>query len=305
VSTARWPIDKGATRVLVTGGAGRLGRALVRRAPARTSGEAEGLAHERTEACPLDLVAFDRATLDVTNQDVIARALDTHEPDVVINAAAYTAVDRAELDREAAFSVNASGAALLARACQARPVRLVHVSTDHVFGGREERPYREGDATGPRSVYGASKLAGEEAVRGAGGTVVRTSWLFGEGSTGFVPSIAARLRAGERLRVVDDQHGCPTWVDDLADALLALARMPSTPDLLHYCGEGATTWHGFAVAIAETIGVDPSRVTAIRTEEWSAVAPRPAYAVLDTERARALGIRPLRWRPQLRNIFRV
>jgi dTDP-4-dehydrorhamnose reductase len=289
----------------VTGGAGRLGRALVRRAPARVSGVLDGLELERLERHPLDLIALDRATLDITDEDAIARTLDTHEPDVVINAAAYTDVDRADREHEAAFAVNARGAALLASACYVRPVQLLHVSSDHVFDGTADRPYREGDATSARSVYGASKLAGEEAVLAARGTVVRTSWLFGEGAKGFAPSIAARLRAREPVRVVADQHGCPTWVDDLADALLAMARMPSTPDILHYCGDGATTWHGFAVAIAETIGFDPSWVTAIRTEEWSSLAPRPAYAVLDTSRVRAFGIWPMQWRPRLRNVFTV
>ena len=111
-----------------------------------------------------------------------------------------------------------------------------------------------------------------------------------------MPSIAARLCAGEHVRVVADQHGCPTWVDDLAETLLALAMMPSTPDVLHYCGEGPTTWHGFAVAIAETLGVDPSRITAITSDEWNAAAPRPANGVLDTARMRSLGIAPRPWR---------
>jgi dTDP-4-dehydrorhamnose reductase len=263
--------------VLVTGGGGRLARALVRLGGA-------------------PVVALDRAACDITDEGSIAAALDAQAPRVVVNAAAFTGVDRAETERDAAFAVNAFGAGNLARACQARGVRLLHVSTDHVFGGTASRPYRENDAPAPRTVYGLTKAAGEEAVRNAGGVVVRTSWLFGEGPEGFVPAIAAQLRAGERVRVVDDQHGCPTWADDLAEALLALATLRDVPDILHYCGEGPTTWHGFAVAIAETLGVDPSRIDAISTADHGAAAPRPAYSVLDTERVRGLGLAPRPWR---------
>ena len=268
-------------RIVVTGGAGRLGRALVRR----------GGAH--------DLVALERAALDITDAAAIARALDAHAPAAVVNAAAYTAVDRAEGDRDRAFAVNATGAGHVARACAARGIALLHVSTDHVFAGTAAAPYREDDPVAPRSVYGASKAAGEDAVRAAGGGVVRTAWLFGEGTAGFVPAIAARLRAGAPVRVVADQHGCPTWVDDLAEALLALAAVREAPDVLHYAGDGPTTWYGLAVAIAEALAVDPSAITAIRSDEWSAAAPRPAYAVLDTARMRSLGIAPRPWRPGL------
>jgi dTDP-4-dehydrorhamnose reductase len=269
--------------VLVSGGGGRLARALVRIGGA-------------------DVTAPARTALDLTDVDSIARALDDRVPAVVVNAAAFTGVDRAELEPDAAFAVNARGAADLARACAARRIRLLHVSTDHVFDGASTRPYREDDPTAPRSVYGTSKLDGELAVRARGGTVVRTSWLFGEGPEGFVPSVAARLRAGERVRVVADQHGCPTWADDLAGALLALAAIHDLPDVLHYGGDGPTTWHGLAVAVAEAIGADRSRVEAITTAEWGAAAPRPAYAVLDTERVRGLGVMPRPWRRALPGI---
>jgi len=274
--------------MLVTGGGGLLGRALARRATA----------HERRPeqaGRSIELVALGRAALDITDDGAIMRAIDTHAPEVVVNAAAYTAVDRAEIERGSAFAVNMTGAWLVARACAARGIALLHVSTDYVFDGTATRPYREDDAVAPLSAYGASKAAGEAVVRAAGGTVVRTSWLFGEGAPGFT-LMAERVRAGDPMRVVADQHGCPTWVDDLADALLALATIRDRPDVLHYCGEGPTTWHGLAVAMAETIGADPSRITAITTADWNALAPRPAYAVLDTERMRSLGIAPRPWR---------
>lgn len=272
-------------KVLVTGGGGRLGRAL-----ARCRGDEE-------------IVALDRVALDVCDPDAIARALDVHAPTVVVNTAAFTAVDRAEHERDRAFAVNARGAGDVACACAARGVALVHVSTDHVFAGTATRPYREDDPVAPRSVYAASKAAGEDAVRAAGGRVVRTSWLFGEDGVGFVPAIAARLRVGEAVRVVADQRGCPTWVDDLAGAILALVRLRDAPDVVHYAGDEPTTWHGLAVAIAELLGVDPSQVAAIGSDAWGAAAPRPAYAVLDTERARRLGLAPRSWRPGLRHVL--
>jgi dTDP-4-dehydrorhamnose reductase len=272
-------------KVLVTGGGGRLGRALVRRAAEHA------------------LVAFDRAALDITDGDAVSRAIELHWPNVVINAAGYTAVDRAETDSGAAFAVNAVGAGHVARACADRSIAFVHVSTDHVFDGEATRPYREDDAVAPCNVYGQSKADGERAVLEQGGTVVRTSWLFGDGTSGFVPTIAARLRAGETVEVVDDQHGCPTWADDLADALLTLAALRVGPGVYHYCGEGPTTWHGFAVAIAEVLGVDPSRIAAISSAKRAAPARRPAYAVLDTARMRSLGIEPKPWRRGLLTIL--
>jgi dTDP-4-dehydrorhamnose reductase len=272
-------------KVLVTGGGGRLGRALAR----------YGASHQ--------IVAFDRAELDITDGDAVSRALELHWPQVVINAAAYTAVDRAETDSGVAYAVNAVGAGLVAKACGDRGIALVHVSSDHVFDGEAMRPYREEDAVAPCNMYGQSKADGERAVLEAGGSVVRTSWLFGDGERGFVPTIAANLRAGESVEVVDDQHGCPTWADDLADALLALAGMRVGPGVYHYCGEGPTTWHGLAVAIAEVLGVDPSRIAPISTAKSAATARRPAYAVLDTARMRSLGIAPKPWRRGLLSVL--
>ncbi len=271
-------------KVVVTGGHGQLGRSLVRRA---------GGAGQ-------DLVAVGRDLLDVADPAAVAAQLDRLAPAAVINAAAYTAVDRAEHDRGAAFAVNAVGAGHLARACAARGIALLHVSTDHVFDGRATRPYLEDDAVAPLGVYGASKAAGEVAVLAAGGTVVRTSWLFAEGGRGFVPAIVRAALAGERLRVVADRHGCPTWSDDLAEALLSLAARPAPAGVYHYAGDGATTWHGLAVAIVEELqahhGLAPTAVEPIPSAAWGSIAPRPAYAVLDTARIRALGVVPGGWR---------
>lgn len=273
--------------VVVTGGDGRLGRALARRG---------------------GVVAVGRAALDVTDPAAIAAGLDALAPAVVINAAAYTAVDRAETDEAAAMAVNAGGAERLARACAARGIPLVHVSTDHVFDGRAGRTYREDEPVAPVNAYGRSKAAGERAVLAAGGVVVRTSWLFGADGDGFVPRVVARAIAGEPLRVVADQHGCPTWVDHLADALLVMAARPVPAGVYHYRGDEPTTWHGFATAIVDALAragrCAPVAVEPIATESWPAAAARPAYAVLDTGRIEALGFVPGRWRDGLAAVIR-
>lgn len=278
--------------VVVTGGRGQLGRSLAR------CGAASGHA----------VIALGRDQLDVTDAAAIAARLDALAPAAVIAAAAYTAVDRAEQEPERAFAVNAGGAELLARACAARGIALIHVSTDHVFDGRSARPYREDDAVAPLGVYGASKAAGERAVLAAGGTVVRTSWLFADGGWGFVPAIVAQVRAGRPVRAIADRHGCPTWADDLAGALLALLDRGAPAGVYHCCGDGPTTWHGLAGAIVDELarqhGIGPVTVEPIAASAWPEAAPRPAYAVLDTGRIRALGITPAPWRAGLAELVR-
>jgi len=260
-------------KILVTGGRGQLGRSLATRA--RAAG------HE--------VAAPDVDELDITKPIALPSC------DLVINAAAYTAVDKAESERDAAFAVNRDGAAHLARACKERGVRLVHVSTDYVFDGTATRPYREDDPVAPQSVYGASKAEGERAVGAFGGTVVRTSWLFAEGGPSFVHTILRLARERPSLRVVADQHGCPTYAGDLAQALLELAAAPA--GIYHYCNDGATTWHAFAEAIVGRA------VTPITTADYPTPAKRPAYSVLDTTKVRALGIIPPHWSIGLQRVL--
>lgn len=277
--------------VLVTGGHGQLGRSVARRAAAR------GLA----------VTALDVDQLDITDAAQLARRLDAVAPALVINAAAYTAVDRAEAERERAFAINASGAGLVAEACAARRIPLLHVSTDYVFDGAGTAPYREDDPLAPLGVYGESKAAGERAVLAAGGTVVRTSWLFAAGGPSFVQTMVRLATERPVLRVVADQRGCPTWAEDLADALLALGARPERAAIYHYCNDGATTWHGFACAIVDEArrhrALACARVEAITTADYPTPARRPAYSVLDTSRVRALGLVPPPWQRGLARVL--
>lgn len=275
-------------RALVLGGAGLLGRQVV--AEGRRRGHpALGLA---------------RAQADVTDGERLRDWARTFRPEVVFNCAAATAVDACELERERAFAVNAQGAANAAAAARAAGARLVHVSTDYVFDGGAEVPYREDAATGPRSVYGRSKLAGEtEALALPGAAVVRSSWLFGPGGSNFVAALLGRIAAGtDPLRVVDDQVGCPTYTRYLSRALWDLAEIGpagGADGLIHYRNREAVSWYGFAREIvaswAPAVGVEPAT-----SAELARPAPRPAYSVLAVDRFERLTGRPVEsWRAGL------
>lgn len=268
-------------KLVVTGADGQLGRALRRCAP--------------------DAIGLDLAALDITDAAAVESTLRALAPDVVINAAAYTAVDKAESERDAAFAVNATGAGNLARACR----RLLHVSTDYVFDGTAPI-YAEDAPVAPLGVYGESKAAGEREVHAAGGTVIRTSWLFEERGPSFVHTMLRLAQERDTLRVVADQHGCPTWADDLARALLVLAQRETLEATYHYCNDEPTTWHGFATAIIDEgrthRALRCQRIEAITTAEYPTPARRPAHSVLDTTRIRAAGVACPSWRPGMKHV---
>jgi dTDP-4-dehydrorhamnose reductase len=265
------------------------------------------------------VLPMSHAGIDVTDVEqlhtrlaVFARPGGPLAWDVVNNCAAYTAVDKAESERDAAFAVNATGAGNVARACAELGVPLIHISTDYVFDGTSTRPYREDDPPAPLGVYGASKLAGEAEVLAAGGTVVRTSWVFSRDCASFVRTIAIAAVTKPQLRVVDDQLGCPTYADDLADALLQLAervvRGEPLARIYHACNAEPVTWCGFARAIVAEArahrAIACTEVAAITTAEYPTAARRPAYSVLDTSRLAALGIALPAWRPGLATAVR-
>ena len=250
------------------------------------------------EAAGDQVAAHGRSTLDLTDADEVRARLDEVGPEVVVNAAAFTAVDRCETEVEAAHAVNEHGVGLLAEACRAVGAHLVHVSTDYVFDGELDRPYREDDEPNPRSVYGRSKLAGERAatdVLGDGVTIVRTSWVCGEHGANMVKTVRRLAEAGTSMTFVDDQRGRPTFTADLAPALRTVGR-ERPGGILHLANRGAVSWYGFVRAILDASGFDPDLVSPITTDQLDPPrpAPRPANSVLDDARWVELGHDPLR-----------
>jgi dTDP-4-dehydrorhamnose reductase len=253
-----------------------------------------------------DAVGLTRSELDIADRLAVKRAFSEVQPDVVVNAAAYTAVDAAEADEAAALLGNATGPRILAEAAAAAGARFVHVSTDYVFAGDATTPYDEDAETGPRSVYGRTKLAGERAVLAAApeAFVVRTAWVYGASGANFVKTMARLERERETVSVVNDQQGSPTWSYDLATGLVELATSGAPAGVYHCTNAGATTWFGFTQAIFEELGADPSRVLPTTTDAFPRPASRPAYSVLGDRRWREAGLPPMRhWREALRAAF--
>jgi dTDP-4-dehydrorhamnose reductase len=275
-------------RTVIIGAQGQLGSELTR----RLAGS--------------DMVVLSRAELDITDAQAVNAALDGLQPQCVINAAAYNLVDRAEDEPERALAVNALGPRNLALWCTANNARLVHVSTDYVFGldGHRSTPYREDDCPGPVSAYAVSKLAGEQLVRAIGEQhlVIRTCGLYGRNATqqkgNFVSTMLRLGRERGEVRVVDDQRCTPTWVPDLADALLSLIER-NAAGLYHVTNSGGATWREFAEEIFRLAGM-VVRVVPITSVQFGAKARRPAYSVLDCGRLqKALGRSPSDWHEAL------
>jgi dTDP-4-dehydrorhamnose reductase len=254
-------------------------------------------------------VALDRKALDLTDADAVSAALEEHRPAVVVNCAAWTAVDDAETREDEALAINGDGPRHLAEACARTGAVLLHVSTDYVFAGDATTPYAEDAPTAPRSAYGRTKLAGEQAVLGfERGYVVRTAWLYGTGGPNFVRTMIKLEGVKDTLDVVDDQRGQPTWSADLAGLLveLGLGALAGTAPagVYHGTNSGETTWHGFTQEIFRLLGADPDRVRPTTSEAFVRPAPRPAYSVLGHGRFAEAGIEPLRdWRTALTEAF--
>ncbi|WP_182111760.1 MULTISPECIES: dTDP-4-dehydrorhamnose reductase [unclassified Actinotalea] len=264
-------------RWLVAGARGMLGQDLVKQLEAR--GE--------------DVLAFDRAELDIT--DPVATHEGVAGVDVVVNCAAWTAVDDAESAEAGAFAVNAVGPASLARAAAAHGARLVQISTDYVFDGVATEPYAEDAPIAPRSAYGRTKAAGEWAVRAEAPDhlIVRTAWLYGAGGSCFPKTIARVARERGGLDVITDQVGQPTWTADLADLVLRLVDAGAPAGTYHGTSSGQTSWHGFAQAVVGAAGLDPAIVAPTTSEGYVRPAPRPAYSVLGHDALRAIGVEPI------------
>jgi dTDP-4-dehydrorhamnose reductase len=295
MSTAPDPADPGRIRILLTGASGQLGR------------EVQAAADSRFELLPLD-----RGGLDITDAASVGAAVGSFRPHWIVNAAAYTAVDRAEGDAEGAFAINRDGPANLALAAKSTGARMVQVSTDYVFGGELARPYRPDDVTGPVNVYGRSKLAGEVAVRQALGDdvlVLRTSWVYAGHGRNFLLTMLRLMRERSELRVVEDQVGTPTSAASLARAVLAAVGQ-GIVGTHHWTDAGVASWYDFALAIQEEgarAGLDTARchVLPIPTDEYPTPARRPASSLLDKTSLRsASGITGRHWREELCEVLR-
>jgi dTDP-4-dehydrorhamnose reductase len=264
-------------RILLTGGAGQLGTEMLRAATAA--------GHE--------VRSTTRAECDITNPEAVRECVENARVDVVINCAAWTDVDGAEADPDAAFRANALGPRILAAACATRDILLVHLSTDYVFDGSHDQPIDEWQAPSPLSVYGASKLAGENEVRSIARRhqVVRTSWLYGGRGPNFILTIQRAAAQERSLRVVSDQFGSPTWTGHLAPALLRLVAC-DLPGTYHLTNAGVASRHDLAEAVVAAGGYDVP-VVPVSTAEYPRAARRPRYSVLDNRVWRLLGEDPL------------
>jgi dTDP-4-dehydrorhamnose reductase len=283
------------------------------------------------------VVASTRDDLDITHERRVRAAVREHRPDIVVNCAAWTAVDDAEADQEGAMAVNGAGARHLARACTSAGARLVQVSTDYVFGGDGGRPYAEDDPTAPGTAYGRTKLAGERAVLDllpGSAYVVRTAWLYGAHGANFVRTMLKLAAGSDPVHVVDDQWGQPTWTMDVAERIVALARSGAAgtgaagtgaagtgaaaaaagtgaaggagaaPGVYHVTSSGQTTWFRLAQEVFRLAGADLARVRAVTSDAYPRPAKRPAYSVLGHARWAGTRIQPIGpWRDALERAF--
>lgn len=278
-------------RILLTGKNGQLGRCF--------QDAVAGSKHE--------LFAFDASQLDITAAQQVFEVVTQVQPDVIVNAAAYTAVDKAETDVEQAYAVNEAGVKHLAQVAESLGIPVIHVSTDYVFDGLAVEPYKPSDQTAPQGAYGASKLAGEQALAQVATRylVLRTAWVFSEYGNNFVKTMLRLANERDALSVVADQYGCPTYAGDLAKAILSLCdQYDQTGELAwgvhHYCGDLPTSWHGFARTVfakgLEHGAIDKiPQLTAISTDQYPTPAKRPEYSVLNTDTLAELDVQAPNW----------
>lgn len=274
------------TLVLLTGGSGQVGKAVIAAAAARG----------------FTVVAPDRTALDLADAGSIRSAMASQPWDLVLNCGAYTAVDKAESEPGQADAINHLAPGILASEAAMRGIPIIHVSTDYVFDGSSPEPYHEADATGPTSVYGCTKLSGETAVRAANPrhAIIRTAWIQSADGANFINTMLRLGEARAELGVVDDQLGCPTSATDLADALLKIAsNFPAEGGTFHFVNSGEASWHGlaeFIFARAEAVGRKVPQLGAITTAEYPTPARRPANSQMDTSKFETtFGIRPRHW----------
>lgn len=280
-------------KILLTGANGQLGKCLQDRLP-------QGW----------QMLAASSAELDITDAAQVLAAVSGFKPDAIINAAAYTAVDKAESDAARAAEVNARGPANLAQAAKSHGARLVHVSTDYVFDGTSARAYLETDATNPLGVYGRTKLEGELAIAEIlpEAIVLRTAWVFSEHGNNFLKTMLRLGQDRDTLGVVADQHGCPTYAGDIAAAILSLLVTDAAGGIYHYCGDRTVSWHEFAAEIfrqAVVLNKLPRapQLNAITTDQYPTPAARPAFSTLSTAKIQQAGVQPSDWQSAIVHVL--
>ncbi|KFX21077.1 dTDP-4-dehydrorhamnose reductase [Pectobacterium betavasculorum] len=281
-------------KILLTGANGQLGRCFQDRLPAGWQ-----------------VWATDTAELDITDYEKVLAAVTEFQPDAIVNAAAYTAVDKAESEPELAALVNKTGPENLARAAKEVGARLVHVSTDYVFDGNATVPYIETDKTNPLGVYGKTKLDGEIAVSSVlpEAIIIRTAWVFSEYGNNFVKTMLRLAKERDELGIVADQRGCPTYAGDIAQAIIDLLKQNADGGVYHYCGDSEVAWSDFAEAIFR-IGVEQNglekcpKVNKINTDQYPTPAKRPAYSSLDGHKIKLLNIELSKWEQALYDIIK-
>ena len=281
-------------KVLITGAAGQVGRALADSSP--PAAQLTGMSHQQ---------------LDIGDVAAVAGCVQELRPDIIINAAAYTAVDRAEAEASLARRINTEGARNLATAARDVGARLIHISTDFVFGGNSSTPYRPDSPTGPLNVYGLTKRDGEDAVRKVlpdASVVLRTAWVYSAVGSNFVKTMLRIMRATGSVRVVADQIGTPTAARSVADAIWALTARPQVAGVHHWTDAGVASWYDFAVAVAEEAAqlrlVSPSvTVIPIPTSQYPTPALRPKFSVLDTSSLAEIRTNAIHWRMRLRGVL--
>ncbi|MBA0203892.1 dTDP-4-dehydrorhamnose reductase [Pectobacterium aroidearum] len=276
-------------KVLLTGANGQLGRCFQDRLPSGWQ-----------------ILATDSAELNITDLAQITLAITAFKPDAIVNAAAYTAVDKAESEAELAECINATGPANLANVATQHAIRFVHVSTDYVFDGNASTPYTEESPTNPLSVYGSTKLAGELAVSTTApdAIIVRTAWVFSEYGNNFVKTMLRLGKERDALSIVDDQRGCPTYAGDIAQAIIDLLQQQAAGGIYHYTGDKEVSWFEFAqaiftVAVQKAILTKAPVLTPITTAQYPTPAHRPAYSTLAGDKIKALGITLSDWQSAL------
>ncbi|WP_116186105.1 dTDP-4-dehydrorhamnose reductase [Pectobacterium aquaticum] len=280
-------------KILLTGANGQLGRCFQDRLPAGW-----------------EILATDSAELDITDLQNVEQTVKAFQPDAIVNAAAYTAVDKAESEPELAEKINVAGTENLAIVASKHKIRLVHVSTDYVFDGNATEPYREDSATNPLSVYGKTKLAGEQAVAKISpeAIIIRTAWVFSEYGNNFVKTMLRLAKEHDTLSIVADQKGCPTYAGDLALAIISLIEKNVKGGIYHYCGDKEVSWYEFSKeifknAVINSVIKEVPTLLAIATEQFPTPASRPQYSVLGCDKINELNISLSNWESSLKNII--